>query len=205
MSYKIVVSRYDENIEWIKSEMKNSIIYNKGKKLNIDNEVILKNVGRESESYLEYIIKNYKNLPDVVVFSQGRISDHVKGDNKDYLIKIKDEALINYKSKNFITHSEREEHSYFNKEWNLINGEYFLKNNYKNNKPMVFIEWFKKNINENYPMPINIYKNGIFAVRKELILKNPIEYYKKLILEVNHHINSSEGHFLERSWYYIFN
>ena len=43
------------------------------------------------------------------------------------------------------------------------------------------------------------------AVKKELIINKPIEYYKELILEVNHHINSTEGHFFERSWYYIFN
>ena len=38
MSYKIVVARYNENIEWLNSEKSNCIIYNKGNKLNIDNE-----------------------------------------------------------------------------------------------------------------------------------------------------------------------
>jgi len=80
---------------------------------------------------------------------------------------------------------------------------YYLKDNYKNNIP--FIDWFKKNINVNYPNPIKIYSNGIFAVSKQLILNNSLEYYKTLILEVNHHINSTEGHFFERSRYYIFN
>ena len=37
---------------------------------------------------------------------------------------------------------------------------------------------------------------GIFAVKKEYIINKPLEYYKKLILEVNHNINSTEGHFL---------
>ena len=69
----------------------------------------------------------------------------------------------------------------------------------------MFIDWFKENININYPNPIHIYPNAIFAVKKELILNKPLEYYKKLILEVNHHINPTEGHFFERSWYYIFN
>jgi hypothetical protein len=87
----------------------------------------------------------------------------------------------------------------------LRNGKYFLNDNYKNNKPVTFIDWFKTNININYPNPITVYGNAIFAVKKELILKNPIEYYQKLILEVNHHVNSTEGHFFERSWYYIFN
>lgn len=79
-----------------------------------------------------------------------------------------------------------------------------VKDNYKDNRPLLFLYWFKKMINSEYPNPISFYGNAIFAVRKELILKHPIEYYKELILEVNHHINPTEGHFFERSWYYIF-
>ena len=37
------------------------------------------------------------------------------------------------------------------------------------------------------------------SVKKEKITNNPIEYYKKLLLEVNHHINPTEGGFFERS------
>ena len=79
-----------------------------------------------------------------------------------------------------------------------------MENNYKNNTLITFYKWFTHNIIKDYPYPIKFYRNALFAVRKELILNNSIEYYKKLILEVNHHINSTEGHFFERSWYYIF-
>lgn len=58
MSYKIVVARYDEDIEWLTSEMQNCLIYNKGALLNIPNEIPLENVGRESETYLNYIVAN---------------------------------------------------------------------------------------------------------------------------------------------------
>ena len=186
--------------------MKNCIIYNKGKKLNIENEVILRNVGRESETYLHYIITNYDNLPDVIVFTQARISDHnhIGSNDVNYLIKLKNEALCHSKSLNFLKHTDKGNNIHFDKEWNLRDNGYFLKDNYKNNKPITFIKWFQENINVKYPNPIRIYGAGIFAVKKENIINKPIEYYKKLILEVNHHINSTEGHFLERSWYYIF-
>jgi hypothetical protein len=204
MSYKIIVARYNENIEWLNSEMSNCIIYNKGNNLNIKNEIILKNVGRESETYLHYIITNYDNLPDVIVFTQARISDHKGKDDINYLINIKNNALYNSKSNNFLVHHDVGRDIHFDKKWNLRKEGYYLKDNYKNNKPISFLEWFKTNININYPNPINIYLNGIFAVKKEHIINKPIEYYKRLILEVNHHINSTEGHFFERSWYYIF-
>ena len=204
MSYKIVVARYNENIGWLNSEMKNCVIYNKGNKLNIDNEIMLKNVGRESETYLQYIITNYDNLPDVIIFTQARIADHKGSDDVSYLINIKNEALNKAKSQNFYLHNDIGNNIHWDSKWNLRNGQYFLKDNYKNNNPITFIEWFKTNINLDYPNPINIYMNAIFAVKKEYIINKPIEYYKKLILEVNHHIDSTEGHFFERSWYYIF-
>ena len=208
MSYKIVVARYNEDIGWFKHEMDNCIIYNKGVPLNIQNEVLINNLGRESETYLQYIIANYDTLPDVVVFTQARISDHVKVHDKlGWLISLKNEALIHSTSQNFLVHDDKVKtrNLDWDKDWNLRHGKYYLQDNYKNNQPLIFIDWFTQHIGPNYSTPTKIYVNGLFAVKKELILANPIEYYKRLILELNHHINSTEGHFFERSWYYIFN
>jgi hypothetical protein len=205
MSYKIIVARYNENIDWLNTEINNCIIYNKGTPLNINNEIMIPNVGRESDTYLHYIITNYNNLPDVIVFTQARISDHRGSNDINYLINLKNEALIYKKSKPLISYHKTNHKTCWSNDWNLLdNDKYYLQDCYKNNKPLIFEEWFTTNINSNYPNPIHIYCNGIFAVTKELILKHPIDYYKKLILEVNHHINSTEGHFFERSWYYIF-
>ena len=82
MSYQIVVARYNEDIEWIADN--NKIIYNKGILLNINNEYLLENIGRESETYLHYIIDNYDNLPDVVVFTQVK-----RGSKQIWKINIK--------------------------------------------------------------------------------------------------------------------
>lgn len=204
MSYKIIVARYNENIEWLNSELSNCIIYNKGNKLNIENEICLENIGRESETYLQYIITNYYHLPDVVVFTQARIADHKGADDVNYLIKIKNDALKYSISQNYAIHHDVGKSIHFDKEWNLRDDGYYLKDNYKNNNPITFLEWYKNNININYPNPIYFYCNAIFAIKKENIINKSIDYYKKIILEVNHHDNPSEGHFLERSWYYIF-
>ena len=206
MSYKIVVARYNENIDWLNDETDNCIIYNKGDKLGLDNEILLDNLGRESETYLNYIIQNYNSLPDVVVFTQARINDHrVSGDDVQFLIDLKNTALINDKSEPSLIHYETYTYNCWDYNWNSINGWYYLSDNYKNNEHITFIDWFQQYIHIKYPNPIKIYTNGIFAVSKKLILKNSLEYYKQLILQVNHHINSTEGHFFERSWYYIFN
>ena len=109
MSYKIIVARYNENIDWLNSEMANCIIYNKGNTLNIENEIPLENLGRESETYLHYIITNYDNLPQVVVFTQANISDHKGSNDVNYLINIKNEALNYSKSNNFVKFYDRKD------------------------------------------------------------------------------------------------
>lgn len=205
MSYKIIVTRFNENIDWLKDEMKNCVICNKGKPFNISNEILLENVGRESESNLRYIIENYHHLPDVLVFTQANIADHIGCNDVRYLLYLKDEALQFSKSHNFLIHYDAGGNNInWDKEWNLRNGKFYLENNYKNGEPFTFIEWYKKNIDINYPEPIFIYRGAIFAVRKDCIMNKPVEYYKKLLLEVNHHNDPAEGHFFERSWFYIF-
>lgn len=206
ISYKIVVARYNEYIDWLQKDMKNVIVYNKFYPLNITNQIMLSNVGRESESYLNYIIHNYDNLPDIVIFTQARISDHRGSDNINYLMKLKEQALLFGKSIPIVKHIENEfNNSCWDRDWNIDNfGNYFLANNYLNNELIVFEDWFKRHIRPEYPTPFFIYPNAIFAVRKDLILKHPLQYYKYLINLVNHHINPAEGHFFERSWFYIF-
>ena len=76
MKYKIIVSRFNEDINWLNSETENCIICNKGERIGLKNEIMLPNVGRESETYLNYIIKEYQNLPELLIFTQGSISQH---------------------------------------------------------------------------------------------------------------------------------
>ena len=205
-SFKIVVARYNESIEWLNGVIHNCVIYNKGSPLNIKNEVMLENLGRESDTYLNYIITNYNNLPDVVIFTQANIADHKGSNDVNYLLSIGNSANTHEKSQNYLRHNDVGRCYCFDSKWNVLkDGTYFLNDNYKNNVPVAFDDWFREHIQPDYPNPMNIYCNAIFAVKKELILRNSVEYYKRLILEVNHHINSTEGHFLERSWYYIFN
>lgn len=204
MSYTIVVARFNENISWLQSEHDHCIIYNKGEPLNIPNERMLDNVGRESDTYLQYVIDHYHDLPDVVVFTQARISDHTGTDDVRQLIQMKNEAQIYSKSINFKAYTEDGVcRIHWGKSWNVRPEGYYLPDNYKNNTPIVFWEWFEKHIMP-YPSIIRVYCNAIFAVKKEHILCRPIEYFCRLQQEVNHHVNPSEGHFLERSWYYIF-
>ena len=105
-------------------------------------------------------------MPDVVVFTQARIADHKGKDDVKYLLNIKNQALQHSKSQNFSTHIDRGNDINWDEAWNLRNNIFYLKDNYKDNKPIVFKEWYQNNISPNYPKPINIYMNAIFAVKK---------------------------------------
>ena len=208
MDIKIVVSRYNEDISWILPLKHYCIFINKGELLNIENEIQLENIGRESHSYLWFIINNYENLPNIVAFTQGNIKDHIEIDNLKYLENMIKDAVVYNKSMPNALHNyktNKKMNGELGPTWNYKDNEWYLKSNYVNNQPQFFVDWFIKNINPEYPYPtMYFYMNGIFAVKRELILKNSKEYYEKLIKSVDHHIDPAEGHFLERSWYHIF-
>jgi len=73
---KLIVARYRENIEWVNKINFEYIIYNKGKDDIEQKYIKLRNVGHETDTYLNYIISNYNNLPEISVFCQGNPFDH---------------------------------------------------------------------------------------------------------------------------------
>ena len=77
MSVLIIIAKYKEDISWVNMLHHSYMVYDKSKNI--------PNVGRESETYLRYIIENYDNLPDYVVFLQGNPFDHLKIGNIEFL------------------------------------------------------------------------------------------------------------------------
>ena len=70
-----IVARYKENLEWMNLLLCDSIVYNKGPSLRNckKNVVDLHNLGRESQTYLEFIVSNYDKIEpqNTYVFLQG--------------------------------------------------------------------------------------------------------------------------------------
>lgn len=63
----LVVCRYNEDISWLQDTELKSIVYDKN---------IGENIGRESEAFTRYIVENYNNLPEIIVFLQGNPFHH---------------------------------------------------------------------------------------------------------------------------------
>lgn len=195
---QIVVAHYNEDVSWLNQYQGNNLhVYSKGNPPRINCTLhILPNIGRESHTYLRYIVENYDNLPDVVFFTQGSIREHYSQDIS-YFLNLKPNQLCseNYDSSKYF--------SYYLTDYRITNWA---------NCNLEQCEfpgdvWFNKFIDSEVDIrnsPINIYWAAIFSVRKEAILSRPKDFYK--MLECQHKTNNTElSHFMERSWYYIFN
>lgn len=211
---KIIVARYNEDISWLSDIQDECIIYNKGYTLNLKNEIKLPNVGRESHTYLRYIIDNYHNLPDIVLFTQANIEEHGWKHHPDTLLQMIEQAKTKGYSKPYTTYNrkynqERQAYYWCEPEFNIDKRVLALPyklpvDTYKDNKQVTFGEWFERYIGKFPDETYNLYMAGVFAVSKGFILSRSLKFYKDLISTCDYDINPMEGHFFERSWYYIF-
>ena len=200
-----LIARYREDIQWLRPIWPDVWIMNKGVPLGIPNESLLPNVGREADSYLNFIIQHYPNdFPEVVVFSQGFINNHYRRRNPVYQVLV-DQYLqaLKYGS----TPPNHVGTWFIAPDWNAnFQGKgWFKPTTYPNNTMVKFSDWFQRNMGYPVPVPTKAYTWGQFAVRRERILRNPIEVYRKLKAEVEWHVDPIQGYFIERTWIWLFN
>jgi len=204
-NFQIVVARYNENLDWLKKYKNISLVYNKGNndvELNDFNVINLPNFGRESHTYLYHIINNYDNLKEYTIFFQGSL-DFAK-DIKHNKLNIEDYFQLNdfngtLQSCSFeqlkypIQHFGKWKIEYDNglmKKSNFSCCYTWLKN---------FLEFDE--IDLEY---IDVAWGAMFSVHKSIILKKPKIFYEHLLRFIDYHPNPEEGHYFERSWYFIF-
>jgi hypothetical protein len=67
-NYKIVIAKYKEDMGWVdRLHQNNVIIYDKSGIFK-ENTIPLPNIGRESETFIRYIIENYDTLSEYTFF-----------------------------------------------------------------------------------------------------------------------------------------
>jgi hypothetical protein len=196
--FEIIVSHYNESLKWLKEyQSKYLHIYSKGEipRGVFANTHILPNIGRESHTYLTYIVNRYESLPNIVFFTKGNLAKYSQL-KIPYFLNL---HLRDFSSKNFtknmfgcgLSSTYEIEH------WNSRIQKAGIRGD----------EWFNTFVNPNIDLKtteINIFWGAIFSVRKEAILKRSKEYYEQLLSQLTTD-NPEIGHFIERSWYYIFN
>jgi hypothetical protein len=181
MKVVAVIAKYKENIDWVSSLNCESIVYDKSKDI--------PNIGREAETYIRYIINNYNNLPDYVLFLQGNPFDHLDGMNigslNNLIKKLNDEEII------------------------YLNGHHSEQYNLVTRTRQSFEMLFKSQLPSSF-----IFTPGAqYIVKKENILCRPKSFYEIIHSVMLKNDNKTLAHTnclvcpwtIERIWPYIFN
>lgn len=190
MNKVAILSRYKEEDDlWENIVSKNYekvIIYNK-----YEGENLLPNLGRESHTYIHYIIENYNNLPDEILFSQYDPRDHFR-----YHKKISVEDSMNIFLNRSLLDFQGIKACDFDKivRSRTINWIAFSKE--------LFGEFNDDKIYQLLACGATL--NGIFRVSKSAILRNDISIYKKALEMLSKHVDPHEGFYFERIWKFLF-
>lgn len=211
MKSQIIISKYNEDISWVK-QIDNGeaeiFIYNKGLKITEEYSqevkiLDLENVGRESHTYLHHIINNYDELPEKIIFTQAHPNDHVSENFKsDFFDFLNSPDEFRYFSKNILEMRIGQDGV---EESGILNGS-FWRNKHSLESCCVTVPF---GLIPQIESKKWIFGTGaIFGVSRESILKNSKEFYRRsldILEESLDPVNPPEGHAFERSWYLIFN
>ena len=191
MTKTAVLSRFKETDDyWHNTLIDNDydvIIYDK-----YSGENILPNVGRESHTYISYIITNYHNLPKEILFSQYHPKDHFIHATKEQRSNAVD-IFLNSFLYDFI---------------GIRPGQFPYTAAGTRKVPWIkickdlFVEFDQQDINKLISTGSTL--NGVFRVSKEAILKHPLFFYEHAISLLDHHVSPMEGYFFERIWRFLF-
>ena len=206
----IVVSRYSEDLSWILDYPQDFIIYNKGEIIN-EEKIVKKariinteNIGGNQRDIFKFIVDNYENLPPLVAFIQAYPFDHCKKEFFDQYIQNSSFTPLEYYGKKPANSYERRTLSGGFLE---INNNWYIdaqNTTYHQSCKYTSFDEFMKSYFKNYH-----HVNWIrFSPGSQyLVEKRQITYYKKefwsSLLEELPKNNVTEGHIIERAFYYI--
>lgn len=213
-----IVSRYNEDVSWLKNYSNKHLIYNKGDDdLDGYNFIEVQNIGGNQHDICHYIHTNYDNLPATMAFVQGDPYDHCAKEKFDKLIK-----------QNWFAPLEAYEHLKENrchKKCKIVDWGYMEKNNswfisahnthiaekgFNARCPYKSFDDFMVSFFHNYKHIewLRFAPGAQYLVEKERCLQYPKSFWKSLIdlFPQDELINGgTEAHIIERSLWFIFN
>lgn len=217
----LVIARYREDVSWLKefdTEYFEIICFNKGGPIyylpNTIRQITLPNVGRESHTYLHYILSMYDSLTEYVVFLQGCPFDHLRitiEPIRTCSVVPKGNLNVNDLKTKVIEHVNSDTKSVL----------YFALNKEKMNMfPELHIESYLEKLmieHKNVTDEIKFVAGSQFVIHRKDILRNTKSFYQEMYdyLSVDHHnkhpphrpfqVCNLNGYVMERLWGYIFN
>lgn len=208
-----VISRYSEDVSWVKSYTDDYIVYNKGAALGEDyKELLLPNVGNNQRDIFEFIFRNYNNLPEFIAFLQGTPFDHCKKEKFDKIIINEHFTALESYEDNPVTHMHKKDGI---GEYMELNDSWYVHHHYINwgrggpNKiPSVYATFddFMNSIFKNYQRLewIRFSPGSQYLIEKKNALYYPRKFWEHL-MNILHRNDMAEGHIMERAMWLILN
>jgi len=219
--YDLVIAYYKENLDWLTDldvKYKNAInkvyIYCKGDLPPPTTyphvEIQMPNMGRCDHTYLYHIVKQYKNLAPVTLFTTGSTDSVAKRLKKfeqtiERMYQTHDSVFYAYQTKNGQTVA-KESYNFVMENYGASdssNKSAIVTTKCELASPRPFGKWYKKH----FPH-VRIYNwvtRAVFAVSAKHIHQHPQSYYEKLVAEFPKGGSNPEvGHYFERSWLAVF-
>lgn len=198
---EIVVTRFQEDLHWLRGLEHLTIVYNKGEPLPFPHpalqELQTPNYGAGLETMLRHIITNYSSLAPITFFAQGNIAD--RSDQplfplKSYFDPMPIQGVQAYKTDAYDKPSSRYSSRLSNPSCSSIQGR-------------TFAQWREQVTGIPYKYLQEFWVRGDWiSVTANTIRRHPRSYYQHLYhsCQFQRGIFVEECWFLERSWYSIF-
>lgn len=223
-SMDFVIARYNEDPNWLVQDLKkvaNNLkisdvrifVYDKGNDCKLGDCTgfhvqSLPNIGRESHTYLSHIVKYYDAYKNgdptrIIVFLQGDLTDHIKYRRIPTNVVFLQGMVASAIKTNASSHNCLWTHP-FNPNFNTTE--------YPKGCPLTpaggtLSEWTEKMgifTNKKFPNTMKWWQAALFAVQAKCLFRHNVSFYEQLLAQ-HTTMNSEVPHFMERSWFYIFN
>lgn len=207
--FRLVIARFSEDISWLnKPELKvfPKTIYNKGPELKGFKSIQIPNVGREAQTFIYHIIKNYDNLDDITIFLPGSCMDVSKinktNETLSLAVSTEDSVFVGIEYPDVVKKFGQITKS----EWIGTNAENIALLPTAKVAPAEYRpykKWYDHYIGKDVLTKL-VSWTAIFAVSRKHILQRPREFYIAINECLNKHSNPEEGHFMEMTWTTLF-
>ena len=210
MNKHVIIAHYTEDLDWIKHLQQPYTVLSK--------ESLQLNVGTENWSYVYFIVNNYYNLPDKMLFLHGHETSYHQSYSAWYIAN-----NLNWSKFDYININN---HNFWDDCYLQCMEESDFEdceNNYRRSYNL----WIKDNWNDIFdndlqmPKSIHFLGFGQFMVSKQLVLRHSLNFYKRILrwLETNDldermyigdpklfnkSLAYASGRIFEYTWHYIF-
>lgn len=185
---KWVINSYHGNTDWIKEYTDDVVFYDKKES----------NLGSNILDYMDWIVNNYDDLPDIVLFGKSNMLErHITKNEFDSCLKQHGLVpLLTYNHKVYepVCRYNGNLYEETNNDWYVNEHPHKHYSSYKD---------FARDFKLPTPEYLRFSPGACWIVPRENILKRSREYYFRLRDIVEHDSNPGEAHMIERALYYI--